>query len=103
MNNLNQKIKCPVFTKIDNDDTNAVLTRLHSSRMRTAGALTVSHSMLGRVSAWGVYAAPIGQSPAGGLLLGGVCSGGVSAAPGGGGCLLGGGGGCVRYLPPPPG
>ena len=43
-------------------------TRLHSSRMRTACALTVSHSML-----------------AGG---GGVCSRGW--VPGPGGCLLGG-------------
>ena len=44
---------------------------MHSSRMRAGRSLTVSQSL----------------HPGGGLLLGGVCSGGVSA-PGRGGCLL---------------
>ena len=76
-------------------------TRLHSSRMRTARALTVSPSML--CAGGGVSA------PGGCLLPGGVCSQGVSArrvcvsAPGG--CLLP--GGCVsqhalRQTPSPP-
>ena len=80
-------------------------TRLHSSRMRTARALTVSPSML----CWGGCLLPGVVSALGGsargVCSGGVCSGGVSApgivvsAPGGvcsggvsapGGCLLGG-------------
>ena len=47
-----------------------VVTRLHSSRMRTARALTVSHSMLGG-----------GGVCSGGSAPGGVCSG--ASAPGG--------------------
>ena len=62
-------------------------TRLHSSRMRTARALTVSPSMLcvGGVSAPGCVSA-LGVSTPGGVCswggvcsLGGVCSSGVSA------------------------
>ena len=91
-------------------DKDTEITRLHSSRMRTAGALTVSHRMLAGGEGcllWGVSAPggclprggllrgcllPGGVCSRGGLLLGGcVCSGGVSAPRGSvcsGGCLL---------------
>ena len=90
------------FTDCYGKKYNTILTRLHSSRMRTARALTVSPSMLAGggggegVSArvgyllWGV-SAPRGCLLLGGCLLGGVCllrggcvcsQGGLSA-PGG--------------------
>ena len=87
-------------------DKHTEIKNLHSSRMRTARALTVSHSMLaggGGCLPRGV-SAPGGVCSQGGLLPGGVCSwGGVSAwgvsAPGGsalgGVCSRGG----VRYPP----
>ena len=78
------------------------LTRLHSSRMRTARTLTVSPSMLcsgrgvpgqggctwsGRVYlVWGVYLVPGGY-----LVWGGVCSEGCTWPWGGGGCTWSGG------------
>ena len=88
-----------------------MLTRLHSSRMRTARALTVYHSMLG---GGGVCVCSRGVSAPGGggvSALGGVCSGGSApgegvSAWGGllGGCLLRGGGHLLRgggcLLPP---
>ena len=56
-------------------------TRLHSSRMRTARALTVSPSML---CAGGGVSAPRGCLLSGGVCSGGVCvcSRGVSASRG---------------------
>ena len=55
-----------------------IITRLHSSRMRTARALTVSPSML-CAGGWGCLLQ-------GGVYLGGSASRGVCS--GGGGCLL---------------
>ena len=73
----------------DVDPLNSVITRLHSSRMRTARALTVSSSMLcGGCLLRGVSAAPGGCllwgvgvfAPGRGVSVPrGVCSGGVSA------------------------
>ena len=102
-----------LFTVTGNNNT----TRLHSSRMRTARALTVSPDMLcagggggagvwGGLSAWRVCSqggvCSGGWSAPGGSAPGGVCSGGVAAL---GGCLLQGvsalggvcsqGGGCL--------
>ena len=91
------------FTDCYGKKYNTILTRLHSSRMRTARALTVSPSMLAGggggegVSArvgyllWGVSAlqgvsAPGGLSARGGC----VCSGGGASAPRGECLLLGG-------------
>ena len=92
-----------IFNEIwNNTETSKTIsqTRLHSSRMRTAHALTVSPSML---CAWGMSA------PGGCLLLGdvsrgclvpegvswgGVCSWGVSA-PRGVGCICSSGSWCL--------
>ena len=71
-------------------------TRLHSSRMRTARALTVSHSMLARggsVCSGGECLLQGGLSALGGC----VCSRGVSALGGG---LLPGRGVCSGGSPP---
>ena len=82
------------------------LTRLHSSRMRTARALTVSPSML---CTWGVSAPGEVSAPQWGCLLWrGVCFWGVYLVPGGvwsgglsapGGCLLLGGVPVDRHVP----
>ena len=105
------------------------ITRLHSSRMRTARALTVSPSMLcqGVSASWGVVCSRVGggvsaswgSAPGGGVCSRGrvVCSRKVSASRGcvysqgsvcflgvsaHGGCLLPGGGVCLLggCLPP---
>ena len=75
-------------------------TRLHSSRMRTARALTISPSMLcagggkGRLLQGGCLVRGGASAPGGDVCSRGVHSGGglLRGMPGQGGLLLGGGG-----------
>ena len=70
-----------ILVKINSGKPKEEITRLHSSRMRTARSLTISPSMF--CSRGGV------PGPGGCLVPGGACSGGVGVpGPEGVGCLL---------------
>ena len=76
-----------VFSRTIYDFAIKFITRLHSSRMRTAHALTVSPSMLWGGGGWCLLQGVCSQGGGNG----GVCPGGCPLGGGcSGGCLLGG-------------